>query len=159
MKPIASRSGEHESRLRPFPVARPQQPGRWTAEAHQLPTALLTVVKVSNGRTRGSRFSSCQISLLPRSAGATPGIATGSLSHINASFPAPLGADPFDLLQARINVHIWFTCLHYDHASTSLLRLRETISRRMRPFLRRESRCELRATQKRASDQHHCRFR
>jgi hypothetical protein len=62
--PIASRSGEHESRLRPFPGARPPRRGQWIAAARLPPTGFVTAGKVSNGRMRESRSSSCKISLL-----------------------------------------------------------------------------------------------
>src|SRR5580658_6072840 len=62
--PVAMRSDEHGSRLRPFPGARPLRRGQWTAGVRRLPTAFVTAVKVSNGRMRGSQFSSYEISLL-----------------------------------------------------------------------------------------------
>src|ERR1700732_2846159 len=60
---VAARSDEHESRLRPFPGARPPRRGQWTAGARQSPIAFVTAVKVPNDRMRGSQFSSWNISL------------------------------------------------------------------------------------------------
>src|SRR5580704_9499155 len=60
---VAARSDEHESRLRPFPGARPPRRGQWTAGARRSPIAFLTAVKVPNDRMRGSQFSSWNISL------------------------------------------------------------------------------------------------
>src|ERR1700722_3491673 len=62
--PVAARSDEHGSRLRPFPGARLLRRDRWTAGGHQPPTAYLAVVKVSNDRMRGRQSSSCKISLM-----------------------------------------------------------------------------------------------
>src|ERR1700733_11658979 len=62
-RPIAARSDEHESKLRPFPGARPLRRGQWIAGVRQPLTALLTAAKVSNGRMRGSQFSSCRLVL------------------------------------------------------------------------------------------------
>src|ERR1700730_12491260 len=60
---VAARSDEHESRLRPFPGARPPRRGQWTAGARRSPIAFVTAVKVPNDRMRGSQFSSWNISL------------------------------------------------------------------------------------------------
>src|ERR1700687_3490977 len=60
---VAARSDEHESRLRPFPGARPPRRGQWTAGAHRSPIVFVTAVKVPNDRMRGSQFSSWNISL------------------------------------------------------------------------------------------------
>src|ERR1700683_5547308 len=59
----AARSDEHESRLRPFPGARPPRRGQWTAGAHRSPIAFVTAVKVPNERMKGSQFSSWNMSL------------------------------------------------------------------------------------------------
>src|SRR5580704_11248903 len=61
--PVAARSDEHESRLRPFPGARPPRRGQWTAGARRSPIAFVTAVKAPNDRRRGSQFSSWNISL------------------------------------------------------------------------------------------------
>ena len=61
--PIAERSDEHESTLRPLPGARPPPRDQWTAGARQPPTAFVTAAKGSNARMRENQFSSCKISL------------------------------------------------------------------------------------------------
>jgi hypothetical protein len=58
--PAVGRSDEHGCRLRQFPGARPTPHGRWIAGAYQLPTALVTAAKPSNGRTRERQSSSCR---------------------------------------------------------------------------------------------------
>ena len=70
--PVAARSDEHESRLRPFPGARPRRRGRWTAGARRRPIAFVTAVKAPNDRRRGSQFSSWNISLPHRRCGCAP---------------------------------------------------------------------------------------
>ena len=70
--PVAARSDERGSRLRPFQVARLPRRGQWTAEARRSPTAFVIAVKVPNGRMRGSQFSSCNISLAYRRYGSAP---------------------------------------------------------------------------------------
>src|ERR1700691_399788 len=70
--PVAARSDEPGSKLRPFPGARPPRRGQSTAEARRPPTALVTAVKLSNDRTRSSEFSSCNVSLPHRRYGHTP---------------------------------------------------------------------------------------
>src|SRR5260370_19594901 len=58
--PVALRSDEHGSRLRPFPGARRRRRGQWTPGARQPQTAFVTAAKASNDRMRGSQFSSCK---------------------------------------------------------------------------------------------------
>src|SRR3984893_13314848 len=69
---VAARSDEHESRLRPFPGARPPRRGQWTAGARRSPIAFVTAVKVPSDRMRGSQFSSWNISLPYRRYGCAP---------------------------------------------------------------------------------------
>ena len=93
--PVDARSDELESRLHPFPGARPPPQGQSTAGARLLPTASVTEAKVSSGQKRGSRFSSYNASLqkkrrLPRERNASLGSSDGAvLGYCRFTFGRP----------------------------------------------------------------------
>jgi hypothetical protein len=47
-----------------------------------------------------------------------------------------VGANVFNFLWGRVNVHIWLACFHYDDASTPVLRVNQKDSHRVYPGLR-----------------------